>query len=178
MNIVEEVHLEDWSYEEYDNQLIYTKGRLRVVNDGVNRKLYIKDLSDKFQLIKQEEELDYWEINMYDNFLNSRDVNFEMDFSKYISDKYSEYEYLIIADNAIYGMDNVFEETDSEDGFKFSDPTIEKLYNKGKIKILDVMNDFSPLIYKNKEWHSIECRIFGDVKENRKEVLDKIIYKL
>jgi len=178
MNIVEDVHLEDWSYEEQNDQLIYTKGKLKIINDGENRKLYIKDLNNKFQLIKEEEELDYWEINMYDNFLNIKDIHFEMDFSKYISDMYSDYEYLVISDDTIYGMDNIFEESDEEKGVVFSSPIMEKLYRNGKIKILDVMNDFSPLIYKNGIWENIDYRAFGSVKENRKEVLDKIIYKL
>ena len=170
MDIHEDIHLEYWSYEQKGEIEIYENDNLRIEKDGVSRTLFIKNIHGEFQPIKKSENLDYWEVLMYDNYLNKRDADFEMDYSKHISDQYLGFEYLIVADGNIYGLNDIF---DTED--KFRNEVLERLYKKGNIKILNISEDFTPLIYNNYEWESIEYKVVESVKEMRKKTLEDIL---
>jgi hypothetical protein len=146
MELIAEVHLEDWDTNE--EETIYIKDKLQICIEGNKYILKICDMDGEYRAIKEVTQ--YWEVESLNYFINS-DTNdditqdeYQREFSTHIRDTYLSYDYLVIhrENNAIFGTNDLFDYS----GWVNKD--LEKMWYNGKIDIIDINNvdDIYPLI--------------------------------
>lgn len=157
MEIIPEVHLEDWDANLDETE--FTKGKLMISIEKDIMMLSISDIDSKYRKIKEIKF--YWELQSLDYFLNA-DINsdseqdeYQREFSSHIRSSYLYYDYLIInkKNNSIYGINDLF------DYNGWTNKDLERLWHLGNIDIIDVndTDDVCPLILETNGWSQLTC---------------------
>ena len=156
MEIVPEIHLEEWDTN--NARTMYIKNNLKITVEGDKNILSICDENGIYRRIKEIKY--YWELQSLDFFLNSEfndDITsdiYQREFSTYIRSIYVKYEYLIInrINNSIFGVNDLFD----CDGW--TNKEVKKMWDKGIIDVIDIndIDDIYPLILKDTGWEEIQ----------------------
>jgi len=172
MDLVPEVHLDDdWVEAEHDNCISYTKENLRILIHKHNndKLLQIKSRDGGFFTVKKIET--YWELQCMDTFINSDTTSdgdhlkFQEDFMIYVRDSFANFEYLVINKNTghVFGVNDLF----YSEGW--SDETLETMWDRSEIEVIDMLQDVNPLILTERGWEEIEVKIPKNKEQNRED---------
>jgi len=169
MDLIPEVHLDDWVETEHDNCISYTKENLRILIQNNDKLLQVKSIEGNFFTVKNIKT--YWELKCMDVFINSEitsdedHLNFQEDFMMYIRDSFTNFEYLIINKNTghIFGVNGLF----YCDGW--IDETLESMWSRSEIEVIDMLEDINPMILTQNGWEEIEVKIPKNKNQNRED---------
>tara|TARA_R110000772_G_scaffold2410_2_gene8385 strand:+ start:7563 stop:8108 length:546 start_codon:yes stop_codon:yes gene_type:complete len=181
MKLIPDIHLEDWdqSHSNENNIMIttYEKGKIKIKKDNNNKlELYIESSDNIFNHIKEID--NYWEIMSYDTFLNSDIIDdqengdFQLDLMNHIRDNFSSYEYLIFNKKTgyVFGVNNLI------DSNGWNDKSLEQMWNKDEIVVLDLLEDVDPKMLTKKGWEDINVNFIGeDINEIRVRHIEEIL---
>jgi hypothetical protein len=169
MELVPEVHLEDWVEREYEDCISYTKNNIRILVKNNNNTLQIKSKEGIFFNVKNIE--NYWELNLLDMTINSdyltddETFSIQEEFFLHIRDLNADYETIVFNKETgnMYGTNDLF----TSDGW--SDEILELMWNRGEVEIIDLLEDINPVKLTKSGWEPIDYKSINCVKQNREE---------
>lgn len=176
MELIPEVHLEEWDVNNLEECVTYTKGKLRIVETINNKFLQILSTENVFFTVKKIN--NYWELRSYDTFINESttsdedNVEYQSEFMMYIRDLFANCEYLILNKSTghIYGMNNLF----SSSGW--SDEILENMWSRDEIEIINLLDDVNPSVFTKGGWEPVQIKNpTGNIEDNRETNIRELI---
>ena len=167
MNLIPEIHLEDWDLIENDHTNTYSRGKIRIIDNGTTKTLQLKDVDGNYFTLK--EIINYWELSSYNIFMNSdmvsdeENLQYQLDFMLYIRDGSASFDNIIVnkLSGHIYGVNNLFD----SDGW--SDEILENMWERNEIEVLN-LDEADPTILEKTGWGNIDIQeLSGDIWRNR-----------
>lgn len=175
MELIPEIHLEDWDTTEIDDNITtYSKGKIRIVDNGTTKMLQLKSMNGKYFTLKDIN--NYWELSSYNIFMNSdivtdeENMEFQMDFMLYIRDSSAKFDNLIFnkLSGHIYGVNNLF------DSDEWGDEILEDMWKRNEIEVIN-LDESTPTILRKDGWGEIDLqKLNGNIWENRDISLSEI----
>lgn len=175
MELIPEIHLEDWEMTQLnEDNIIYTKGKIRIIDDGTTKTLQLRSIDNKYFTLKTID--NYWELSSYNIFINSdivtdeENMEYQTDFMLYIRDSSAKFDNLVFnkLSGHIYGVNNLFD----SDGW--SDEILENMWDRNEIEIIN-LDEATPTILKKDGWGEIDLqKLNGSIWENRDINLSEI----
>lgn len=174
MELIPEIHLEDWDMTQTEDNTIYSKGIIRIIDDGKVRTLQLKSTNGRFFSLKTID--NYWELSSYNIFMNAdivtdeENLEYQTDFMLYIRDSSAKFDNLVFnkLSGHIFGVNNLFE----SDGW--GDEILENMWQRNEIEIIN-LDEATPTILSKDGWNEIDLQeLHGSIWENRDINLSEI----